>query len=997
MEGITQHTIWDRPFPGKHELRQIYKKRVMALVKHHLPEFYEGRPNASATTENLESFQRELICKLKSLREVTLAYHFLRKVFTQGQHVVGWMPPPLSKMMIVQAQPPVLNDLDFLAATGMEEIIKQVIGTLSQPEKTGALHALLCAISFGHYTGSPRKFLDGIRNATFIHDGSHWLLVDANEKGIRRVIWHADPLSGISIARALTHQKTLRAPPNGEKKKGIHNNRAPSISPLSLDGRKISIRNMTAICRNWHSKRLPAFLCHEKSGIHSSTSLSVNQWERLIFGTCSPTSVERLDHRTKLADATPKYSTTLALFSDHKAGDIIKRLKKMVARKSKEKQLPKKPLVSALEQLISDSMSMNHPVRFLCEFALSLKDRSINTISIRINPLTKLFLLGFEHIRATGEIGSDEWQEWFQFILENNPTNSQSAFADLTTSLRMFNTYLIKCKQVAPGDIDGIPFVAKNKKFANANIVSFREIDLFFSFFDFKNQLPRRQLMEACAAILGFYCGLRASEVLDLMISDLEIHEKKVRTVVVQSTRFHNPKSKSSTRAIPLEDFIPAQLNAPLERLLDLRLKETGGDKSELIFAHPDNRRPHRDTVLNPILNTLKGITQDTELRFHHLRHSFANWFLLRLLAHDYPELIDKRIYALNHPEFSPRRIKKLFGNNIHSAFSSSEVLRCTSERLGHVNTNTTLYSYIHLGEWIRSWLIVGSFKFLEPNDISALCVKPLSTVYENLKRSTSLKVVENWGVPSLQEYSIPRGESMSERARVLVHAIPPIDRLVWEGLGIDAEDIVDKSNNPEKFGPLDEVEHAVLPIAKAVLKNNETRKRRMTTRPLSIFPPRNLEQRIQAIDLYKRIVLAKPDSPEQNLLELHRLYGPPKNFEVRAPGEKEAVDIIHAFTALGYSLKDHVTIRLALTTGCYQDYEAHESYWHRVTKVPIEHIYRHSKKNYAASAHGSPFITLMDWPGGKPRKGTHRANPLGEPLHFALELAIRMKWIQSQ
>jgi len=996
MENLTRHNIWDRSFPNRYTLASVHKKRVMAIIMSYLPEFYAGLPNASATTEILERFQHEIISKSNNLTEITLIHHFLRKVFTQGQDLIGWVPPPLSRMMIVQAQPPVLNELAFLSATGMEKIVKQVIGTLKQPERTVALHALLCAISFGNYTGSPRKFLDGIRNGTFHHDGKHWFLIDQNEKGIKRVVWHADPLSGIAIKRALKHQKRLLPLTHDGKKKDMHQNRAPAMAPIVLDGRNISFRNMIAICRNWHSKRLPTFICHDKSGIHSSTTLSVNQWERLIFGTCSPTPVARLEHRTKLADTSPKTATTLELFSDHKAEDVIKQLDKLLTRKKKERQVSQKELESALQKLITDSTSLNHPVRYLCEFTLSLEDRAINTIIARIKPLAKVFLPAFAHIRATGEIGPDEWREWFQFILENNPTKSQSAFADLTTSLRMFNTYLIKSKQVAPGDIVSIPFIQKNRKYANANIVSFHEMDLFFNLFDFKNGMPRRQLLEACAAILGFYCGLRASEVLDLMISDLEVYEGKVSTVVVQSTRFHNPKSKSSTRAIPVGDFIPAKLNPLLDMLLKVRLRETDGDKSELLFAHADNQRPHRDTLLNPVLNILKIITQDTELRFHHLRHSFANWLLLRLLAHDYPELIDKRLYALNHLEFSPRRIKQLVANHIHAGFSSSEALRCTSERLGHANTNTTLYSYIHLGEWIRSRLIVGSYELLEPDDISALCRKSVSAVYENLKRNTSAKVVEKWGAPFLQENSIPSGESMSERAERLVRTVPPIDRLVWEGLGIDAMTLVDKSERPKKFGPLDEVERAVLPIARAVLKNNATRERPMTKRPLSIFPPRNLEQRIQAIEFYKQMISATPDSPKQKLIDLHRLYGAPKNFEIRASSEEDSVAIIKGFMAFGYSLKNHITIRLGLTTGCDKDYVAHATYWHRVTKIPIAHIYRHRKNIGATLDHGTPFITIMDWPGGKPRKGTHRANPLGEPIHFALELAIRMKWLKG-
>ena len=51
-------------------------------------------------------------------------------------------------------------------------------------------------------------------------------------------------------------------------------------------------------------------------------------------------------------------------------------------------------------------------------------------------------------------------------------------------------------------------------------------------------------------------------------------------------------------------------------------------------------------------------VTGDATLRFHHLRHSFAVWLLIRLTGN--ATALDKAANFLEHSEFSDHRIKEI-------------------------------------------------------------------------------------------------------------------------------------------------------------------------------------------------------------------------------------------------------------------------------------------------------------------------------------------------
>jgi integrase len=123
-----------------------------------------------------------------------------------------------------------------------------------------------------------------------------------------------------------------------------------------------------------------------------------------------------------------------------------------------------------------------------------------------------------------------------------------------------------------------------------------------------------------CAAMTG----LRQGEALALYWRDVDWSAGRVR--VRQSYvrgEFGTPKSKRSSRSVPLADRMAGEL----ERLFKFRYGDQDGDDhgDELVFADPHTREPmNRSAVLDRFRVALEAAGLDKTRRFHDLRHTFG-------------------------------------------------------------------------------------------------------------------------------------------------------------------------------------------------------------------------------------------------------------------------------------------------------------------------------------------------------------------------------------
>jgi len=165
------------------------------------------------------------------------------------------------------------------------------------------------------------------------------------------------------------------------------------------------------------------------------------------------------------------------------------------------------------------------------------------------------------------------------------------------------------------------------------------------------------------------------------------------------SNNRHRPLKTNAAQRL-----LPAPWRQELVGWRSQRHHEGGvGGREQLLFsalAKPSQPLPE-DSLITPVRDALRAVTDDDSLVFHHLRHSCASWSMLRLLAPALPwTQWQRRIAALDHPWFAPPACAAL-RRAILGVRDEAQPVRhlgyALARLLGHQRVATTLRSYIHL------------------------------------------------------------------------------------------------------------------------------------------------------------------------------------------------------------------------------------------------------------------------------------------------------------
>lgn len=198
---------------------------------------------------------------------------------------------------------------------------------------------------------------------------------------------------------------------------------------------------------------------------------------------------------------------------------------------------------------------------------------------------------------------------------------------------------------------------------------------------------------------LGFYCGLRRGEVLGLRLMDIE--GAAFPYLRIKSNQYRKLKSSGSNRTLAIKHFLPAEILNALLQLKRTRAEESRDNLQRRLF-HPRSKKVilADDERMAEINLLLKEQTGDPGFSFHNLRHSFANWLLLRLLIAVEPDIRTLLENVLQLDEsFSLSNCRQLFRDQINNDpdYGSRFILHYVSQQLGHSSPTVTLKSYIHI------------------------------------------------------------------------------------------------------------------------------------------------------------------------------------------------------------------------------------------------------------------------------------------------------------
>ncbi|OIQ98489.1 phage integrase family protein [mine drainage metagenome] len=207
----------------------------------------------------------------------------------------------------------------------------------------------------------------------------------------------------------------------------------------------------------------------------------------------------------------------------------------------------------------------------------------------------------------------------------------------------------------------------------------------------------RHRLAPAVLLLLCYRFGLRGSEALGLLRSDVVMLEETM-VVLVQNNRFRNLKTVTSRRQVPLV----FSLSGTEKRLLDQWLAEFaathGSNGNAPLFFAEGTGQPLM--AIGPIkfaaISVLKLVTYNSSTNLHHARHTAANFVGLGV-SH---LKLDMWIHAGTRSGQSTINIEQI----LLSKPQSRSRMWAVSRFLGHVRGQTTCGSYLHFfGDWANS------------------------------------------------------------------------------------------------------------------------------------------------------------------------------------------------------------------------------------------------------------------------------------------------------
>lgn len=319
---------------------------------------------------------------------------------------------------------------------------------------------------------------------------------------------------------------------------------------------------------------------------------------------------------------------------------------------------------------------------------------------------TYLHAIGKRLIAVAGNEGildleSDELHDLYSEVIDSCP--NQLSKNRVGTRLYGFHQFL-SIKLGAPS-VDFSDLGVKSgpvEAGVNANLFSFDSFDQMKKALcpDY-SKASRMRKMQLHLAIIAFRCGLREMEALKLRIIDLQGNAEP--ELFVRTNRYGYVKSSSSTRRIPLACLLEEdELKYLLAWRRDRKLEDVTSISESLLFCQggqPTVLLPKHE-VFPPIVQAIRQVTGDSNLVFHHFRHSFATWMLLRLLKDFSPE-IRKRFHFLAHAQFESSKCSKLRKVILGNHMLGRQALFATAQLCGHTGPEVTLLHYFHLCDWL--------------------------------------------------------------------------------------------------------------------------------------------------------------------------------------------------------------------------------------------------------------------------------------------------------
>ncbi len=667
---------------------------------------------------------------------------YLIRVLEQGSSELNWdviIPDP---PLVIPREKPRFSHESFMALTGVYTVEKAFLNHLQlEPPPTYTTRMgqlLLSAMLFG---GLVRKkwltpWVEAIPSA-ISYNSLLWLDMMLKPKHTKRERhtknktvkpdhtavketweirqrWLADPLTNALIIRwhTMFPEDT------------ISNRLASPIiavsSYLSLIlniGTRIPESYVTDLlfgCATRLGLQVPSFLRSYAEGKVKSVSLSESAWIRLISGKC----VQPSDKTFAITEPSPSIDEPLSFpitskpsspaRQEHMLRELLRIILPPGSNWKRDATVAREEIQSYLELHQGEMCQALCCLAFWCIDLLTPYNRQelVNgrvKAKLRASSVRRyLDSIGKHFISSAGmleilELDSDELHDLYADVIEACPTsNSKNTAGARLYAFHQFLVIRLQAPQVDFSDLSACKGPVEAS--VDANLISFASFDqikkVLCSNYVKASRLRKMQLL---IAIIAFRCGLRRSEVLKLRLIDLQGFTEP--ELLIRTNRYGYVKSNESIRRLPLVSLLE---NDELQLLLEWknkRILEDGPKISDALLFCLEGQSAQRLTgnnIFEAIMQSVHLVTGDRSLVFHHFRHSFATWLLLRLLQ-VIPETVRQRFHFMQHPLFEFEARSRLRFALLGNQQLGRQALYATAQLCGHAGPEVTLLHYFHL------------------------------------------------------------------------------------------------------------------------------------------------------------------------------------------------------------------------------------------------------------------------------------------------------------
>lgn len=644
-------------------------------------------------------------------RATTHLRRFLRAGLDKGAQELGWhvtLPP--TELTIISEKNPITPD-GFTQLAQLRKQIKVFEERLvNQPNNLSVSliygQLLFSATVFGGLA-DPKAMLQLPYVKEKIRHYKDYVWVDLftddypkhthAERGLRR--WFPDPVSLILLTQlpelpeGYDDKNKLRRWLNQALAQFIYSLLGEVLGRATYKEQQALIRHWRATVSVYHHTILPPYLVRHCSGESSSTAWPEFVWLRVLQQQALIKSPADECAELTIDEPDPIITPVALTINDSKKNLIFTGVRAALYKSSQTTEPSFKTLLERLGRLKTEAEQASPLLYCLIDWVkkrLRKKEIRRSTAYQQLTSIGKSLLSTFDETDLP-TLAAEDFQAGYEAMLENTPSAiTRQNKADL---LRRFHAHASNILQLAPIKLS----YADEGFFAlpDANIITETEYQLLYQFLKSQKNTSLIAHAQLIVLILGYRCGLRISEVRHLQLVDLQYPGmlkilsseqsehlgRYAATLLIRGDQFNKLKSSSSRRQLPLNILMSSEERVELLNYHQAQRVKVGKRKvpGKFIFSEDNGKTPMDFTELQRSLHEqMRQLTGDPDLRFHHLRHSFASHAL-----------------QASHGLTEPLQLPEHWQDHMLQG-TSRKHLHQISSHVGHSSGNVTLQHYTH-------------------------------------------------------------------------------------------------------------------------------------------------------------------------------------------------------------------------------------------------------------------------------------------------------------